>query len=112
MNHQNAWQRPQIKLFGGLLVFLTCWTVPRGKQSQGFNPEMALNDAEAERGSPGVVLSECLHGGKELDALLQGHRGFLLLRLQHALVFLVGLDDALTQILADPGVTPPLGHCG
>lgn len=70
-----------------------------------------LNDAEAERSSPGVVFSECLHGGKELDALLQGHGGFLLLRLQHALVFLVGLDDEVTQILADLRVTPLLGDC-
>lgn len=29
VNHQNARQGPQIKLFGGLLVFLTCWTVPK-----------------------------------------------------------------------------------
>lgn len=72
-----------------------------------------LNDAEAERSSPGVVFSECLHGRKELDALLQGHCGFLLLRLKHALMFLIGLDDTLTQILADiyKYVTPLLGDC-
>lgn len=60
-----------------------------------------LTDAEEEGSSPGVVFSQCLHGGEKLDALLQGHRGFLLLRLQHALVFLVGLDRRCRQILVD-----------
>lgn len=105
VHHQNARQRPQIKLFGGLLVFLTCWTVPKREMKS-----VSILAAEGERcrlmlkrrgSSPGVVFSQCLHGGEELDALLQGHRGFLLLRLQHALVFLVGLDNTRRQILAD-----------
>lgn len=57
-----------------------------------------MKDAAAESSSPGVVFSQRLHGGEELDALLQGHRGLLLLRLQHALVLLVGLDIRNTNI--------------
>lgn len=44
---------------------------------------------------PGVLLPQRLHGGEELDAVPQGHgRLLLLLRLQHAHVFLVGLWGA------------------
>lgn len=38
VNHQNTRKGPQIKLFGGLLVFFTCWTVPK-KEKKGFNPD-------------------------------------------------------------------------
>lgn len=74
VNHQDARQGPQIKLFGGLLVFLTCWTVPKRKnKKKAFNSDaegVTLNNTEAERSSPGVMFSERLHGRKELDALL------------------------------------------
>lgn len=54
--------------------------------------------AEVDEASPGVMLSEGLHGGEELDAFLQSHGGLLLLRLQHALVLLVDLHKT-------PGIT-------
>lgn len=44
------------------------------------------------------MFTQCLHGGEELDALPQGHGGFLLLRLNHALVLLVGLNVKSTQM--------------
>lgn len=41
--------------------------------------------------SPGIMLSQGLHGGEELNALLQSHSHLLLLQVQHALMLLVGL---------------------
>lgn len=55
VNHQNARQRPQIKFFGGLLVFLTCWTVPFIKEKNKRVLILTLKWSEADW---------CWRGGK------------------------------------------------
>lgn len=47
---------------------------------------------------PWVMFSKSLHGCKELNAFPQSNSGFLLLRLEHALMLLVGLHTIFTQI--------------
>lgn len=64
-DHQSGRQHPQVDLFGGLLMFLTSWTVPAKQKC--YN----IKDKLGALGLPCVVFSELFFGRVQFEAFFQ-----------------------------------------